>query len=58
MENQTIEIEDTICPTCKKVVTGEEADFVHDIGECGSCDHVRGDINDIADETELDDDAE
>lgn len=43
---QPTDVGNVICPTCKKEFdpATEEGAFVLDIGECGSCDHVRGDV--------------
>lgn len=35
-----------VCPTCKKEIYGnEEIEFLTHVGECSTCDHVRGDLN-------------
>jgi hypothetical protein len=39
-------LEVAYCPTCERKFTKpEEVEFVKSIGECGGCDHVRGDVN-------------
>jgi hypothetical protein len=35
----------TYCPTCKKPAkTREEAQLIRELGECPTCDHVRGEM--------------
>jgi len=37
-----------ICPICKRRITDKnEQEFLSQIGECMSCDHLRGDIYEI-----------
>lgn len=37
------------CPTCRRQVTEKvEIDFLKQTGECGSCDHLRGEALDEA----------
>ena len=33
-----------LCPSCRKEFVGYAAEFIKGIGECASCDHVRGDM--------------
>ncbi len=46
----------TYCPTCRKPArTYEEALFIRECGECGSCDHIRGEmLDDQRDEARAD----
>lgn len=47
----------TQCPTCGRSYTnGHEIEFIESIGECSSCDHIRGEeIEQTLSELDLDD---